>query len=176
MTSPVLQQLRALTLYHEVPPDCGSLAVLDDAFAPHLNAGEWAIFDNDDGEPVSGEIYVVKISSVHEPDGYALRIVQLRCQEYQFAVPDGAGGRQAQPDIGWMMHFQIIKPQPTPKFYATPDDAVRNVSSWTLCDGPLLTEGMRGYIVGRVVGFMLPGTVRPDGTSKALRPPRAERD
>lgn len=39
-------ELRALTLYDAAPPGCGVIPVPDDAFSPHLKAGEWAVISS----------------------------------------------------------------------------------------------------------------------------------
>ncbi|MBM0206533.1 hypothetical protein JNW90_28655 [Micromonospora sp. STR1s_5] len=77
---PALQpgEYRALTWFDAVPLDCGTVPVEDDRFAPHLKRGEFAVIDPEDREPLPGEIFVVKISSPARPEGYRLRIVQLR--------------------------------------------------------------------------------------------------
>jgi len=154
----VTGQYRALTLYEAAPLDCGTVLVPNDAFAPHLTAGEWAVIDPDDNEPVAGELFVIKVASPHDEAGYRLRVVQLRSKGYRFGGQDERGAWRPDPEdsLGWMMHFQLIRPRPTPRFYATEKDALANVSTWTLCDGPLQTDGMRRYIVGRVIGVVLP--------------------
>ena len=110
-----------------------------------------------EGEPVRGEIYVVKMISSRMEYGYVLRFVQLRANFYTFGGSDERGGWRPNPEpsVGWMMHFRLIRPRPAPRGSATMEDAARNVSTWTLCDGPLQTDGMRRYIVGRVIGVVL---------------------
>ena len=143
---------RALTVYAAPPEGCGTIPVPDDAFAPHLKAGELAVIDPDDREPAAGEIYVVKISRPREDCGYRLAIVQLRPSRGRIVDPSDPDGEG---EVGWSMHFQISRPQPALKLYATPEEAARNVSAFTICDGPFAADGIRNKTVGRVIGVML---------------------
>ncbi|MBM0206532.1 hypothetical protein JNW90_28650 [Micromonospora sp. STR1s_5] len=53
------------------------------------------------------------------------------------------------------MHFSLIKPRSEMlRGYPTMEDALASPSTLSLCDGPLLDDGVRNYIVGRVIGFM----------------------
>jgi hypothetical protein len=53
------------------------------------------------------------------------------------------------------MHFSLIRSRPElVRAYGSVEEALANPSNLTLCDGPLLTDGMCKYIVGRVIGFL----------------------
>lgn len=75
-----------------------SVPVSDNAFAPHLKAGEWAVIEPDDDEPVAGEVYVVKISSPLEAYGYRLRFVQLRPSLCILGEQDERGRGRPEPE------------------------------------------------------------------------------
>ena len=121
-------EYRALTVYSEVPDDWGAaLRIPDDRFAPHLRRGERAVVDEYDLEPVSGEIFVVKIASPSAPAGYVVKLVQLCRKRY-----DGRHG----PTLGWWMHFQLDR------------------RTMALSEGPM-TDGISDRILGRVVGVLL---------------------
>lgn len=143
----VTGEYRALTLYDAAPADCGAVLVPDDAFAPHLKAGEIAIVDPEDNEPIAGEIYLVTIDSPREPDGIVLRLVQLRPRPCRSAQTD-------EEVVGWMMHFSLIRPRP-PGF--SMEELLRDLRSGRerLCDGPLSEVGMRRKIVGRLIGVVI---------------------
>lgn len=151
-------EYRALSAYEAAPHDCGAVAVPDDRFAPHLRAGELAVIDPDDNEPVNGELYVVKISSQLAEGGYRLAFVQLRSRDMQFGHRDTDGHWRPDEHLsrGWWLHFRLIHPRPQamPTGFSTIEEAVANVSSFSLCEGPLTDEGMRRWIVGRVIGVV----------------------
>ena len=54
--------LRALEQFDTVPAGCTGMVVTSTRFAPHLRAGEIAVVDPNDKEPVSGELFIIGIN------------------------------------------------------------------------------------------------------------------
>lgn len=158
LPSPVVTgELRALCVYDRPPVDCGTALVPDDAFVPHLKAGEMAVIDPEDREPVAGELFLVKIMSPWEPDGIRLRLVQLRPKLTRMStiLPDGRAVPDAEDSVGWWMHFSLIRHHG--RLSREEVLAALQTGTMSLCDGPLPAPGMRKKIVGRVVGVVLAG-------------------
>lgn len=143
--SPAVGEYRALTVYDEPPKGCFALGMRQDRFAPHLRRGEWAVIDEGDREPASGEIFLVKISSPRSSCGFVPRIVQLHQRLYA-----GEHG----PTPGWFMHFEIQRDTSNLSTDAIVDRLVSGAMS--LCEGPM-NDGIRDRIIGRVVGVILEG-------------------
>lgn len=139
-------EYRALTVYDRVPDEWSKIhSVDDDRFAPHLKRGEWALVDPFDREPISGELYIVKINDTFAPCGFTRQLVQLRQR-----APD----ERYTPGGGWMLHFSIIR------HYGrrlTTDEIFQKLRTgeMAMCDGPLNERGIREKILGRVVGVIL---------------------
>ncbi|HMO30411.1 hypothetical protein [Enterovirga sp.] len=153
----VTGELRALCVYERPPIDCGAARVPDDAFAPHLKAGEMAVIDPEDRGPVAGELFLVKIMSPLEPDGIRLRLVQLRPKLLRMGtiLPDGRAVPDAEDSVGWWMHFSLIRHHG--RLSREEVIAELRAGRMSLCDGPLQPLDMRQKIVGRVVGVVLAG-------------------
>lgn len=152
---------RALTVYDRPPSRCRAVPMRHDRFAPHLSARECAVIDLDDREPISGEMYLVRITSPREPKGYLEKVVQLRSRKCQ-------GEHRSY--LGWMMHFSLIR------HYGrrlSVDEVVAKLQTgeMSVCDGPMLTAGMRSKIVGRVIGVVLAGVAVRKRTPE-VAPPR----
>lgn len=141
----VTGEYRALTVYDEPPLGHWALGVREDRFAPHLRRGEWAVIDENDCEPASGEIFLVKIASPRSDSGYVVRLVQLHRRLY--------GGEHG-PTPGWFMHFEIHRDRSGLSADQVADRLVAGTMS--LVEGPM-GDGIRNYIVGRVVGVILAG-------------------
>jgi len=55
--------LRALTFFGSLPPHHKTFRVRDDASAPHLKPGEFAVIDTRDAELQKGEVYLIQYES-----------------------------------------------------------------------------------------------------------------
>jgi hypothetical protein len=55
--------IRALTIFDSLPRNYRTLRIADDASAPHLKAGEYAVIDTTDRELQAGELYVIQYES-----------------------------------------------------------------------------------------------------------------
>jgi len=56
------QELRALTMFADVPPQHITFPVANQYAMPHLKPGEFAIVDTTDRTPQHGELYVIEYS------------------------------------------------------------------------------------------------------------------
>jgi hypothetical protein len=54
---------RALTQFSTLPPGYCTLPIRDDASAPHLNVGEFAVIDTTDCQLQRGELYAIEYST-----------------------------------------------------------------------------------------------------------------
>jgi hypothetical protein len=84
--------IRALTIFDSLPRNRRTLLIEDDASAPHLKVGEYAVIDTTDRKPQSGELYVIQYSN--GPD-----IVQIRKNEIGWWARDLAGYRHTNEKI-----------------------------------------------------------------------------
>lgn len=155
-TAATTGEYRALPLYDVAPHGCGAVLVPDDRFAPHLQAGELAVVDPEDNEPIAGEIYLITVASPLEPDGVKLKLVQLWTQRLRFGshTADGQVVPDHEDSTGWWMRFGLKRPAVLRAFH-TMEAAAAAPSSMALSDGPMREEGVRQKIVGRVVGIVL---------------------
>jgi len=76
--------IRALTIFESLPLGHSTLRIADDASAPHLKAGEYAVIDTTDCELQSGELYLIQYSS-------GRHVVQLRSSASGWWAGDLAG-------------------------------------------------------------------------------------
>jgi hypothetical protein len=152
MGLPALQEFRALTVFEALPPGCLGQLIPTDKFAPHLKRGEIAVIDTEDREPIQGEIYLVRIMSSRQPEGFRRTFVQITSRTFNFVTSHVP--HVVTPGLGWMMHFQMIKHRPR---RLTREEVLAGLrdGSIGMCDGPLNTDYMREKIIGRVVGVIL---------------------
>jgi hypothetical protein len=85
-TQPRQSPIRALTIFEAIPPGHSTLRIADDASAPHLKAGEYAVIDTTDRELQAGELYLIQYSS-------GRHVVQLRSSASGWWAGDLAGYR-----------------------------------------------------------------------------------
>lgn len=74
------QGLRALPLYDDVPSGCVVKPVTTKDFEPHLRAGELAIVDTEDRDPIPGELFYVAWTGSPVQDGVERGAL---CQAYR---------------------------------------------------------------------------------------------
>jgi hypothetical protein len=79
--------IRALTIFESLPCGHNTLLIADDASAPHLKAGEFAVIDTTDRELQAGELYLIQYSS-------GRHVVQIRSSPSGWWASDLAGFRQ----------------------------------------------------------------------------------
>jgi hypothetical protein len=84
--------IRALTIFESLPCGHNTLLIADDASAPHLKAGEFAVIDTLDCELQAGELYLIQYSS-------GRHIVQIRSTSSGWWASDLAGYRQTDQKI-----------------------------------------------------------------------------
>jgi hypothetical protein len=85
-TQPRQSPIRALTIFDSLPRNHRTLQIADDASAPHLKAGEYAVIDTTDRELQAGELYLIQYSS-------GRHVVQLRSSASGWWGGDLAGYR-----------------------------------------------------------------------------------
>jgi hypothetical protein len=124
--------IRALTLFETLPPGYKIFRIVDDASAPHLVEGEFAVIDSIDREPQHGELFLIQWDWGPRRRG----IVQLRTEIVSFL--DG----------------------PAPAWWVSQLAGFRRVGSCSgvplmqgLSDGPYRAGHLRSKLLGRVVGF-----------------------
>ncbi|MDF8334138.1 hypothetical protein [Novosphingobium cyanobacteriorum] len=131
--------LNSFVVHTSAPAECIVHEVLDDGSAPHLRAGDFAIVDPTDCEPLSGELFLVEWKSRRG----ARRVVEIKACEGLFRSP---GESKASLRNSWGMEWR----QPVYDL----NGAVDRVQRWF--DGPYNEAGARDRIVGRVVGILAP--------------------
>ena len=124
---------RALQVFDSVPAGHTAILIEHDRWAPHLNAGEFAVIDVEDKSRERGELYVYLLerSSLHKRQIEILPTIIQICTR-------GFGGD----DSGVWMRFEWKRP------------GQRNY-----VDGPLRFEYWPEKCAGRVVGVLVPARV-----------------
>jgi hypothetical protein len=82
--------IRALTIFDSLPRNHRTLGIADDASAPHLKAGEYAVIDTTDRELQAGELFVIQYDSGDQ----RRHVVQIRSTRSGWWAGDLAGLRQ----------------------------------------------------------------------------------
>lgn len=136
-----------LIVFESVPRPLRAVPVQDDAFAPRLRCGEFAIIDTSNREPEEDAIVFVEGP---ELDSTYSAIVQLKAHK-------GSGVIDRPGRVGpyWWQVFGLQR-------VTGSAEAVENLEvkhGFTrgfipMADGPLCDAFMREYVVGRVVGVM----------------------
>lgn len=127
-------ELRALTLLDALPPGCRALAIRDDRHAPHLRAGEVAVIDPADCDPVHGELFAVQYG-----DGPTVMQTVWRT----------TGNLTA----WWCVSLD------DPKSWAECQARMDAGRALYLADGPYRPGGLEERTLGRVVGLLQPSTL-----------------
>jgi hypothetical protein len=129
--------LRALIRYDSLPEGHCTFLVEDDASAPHLRRGEYAVVDVGDRELQNGEVYVTQSSG-----GRRWRDIRQLTSSY---CDIGRGGDTL---VWWLGDLR--------GFYKTGEIAPGGVPIFGgLSDGPYETEGMQPKLLGRVIGYAI---------------------
>lgn len=124
-------EIRALMVYDQAPAGLTVLLVVDDRNAPHLQAGEFAVFDPADCDPQHGELFVVRYRS-------GPVIMQT--------IRRGSGGKSA----WWCV--QLDRPIGAAEVVSWAVEGHVIPES----DGPYAPGGLESLILGRVVGVLAP--------------------
>lgn len=146
-------ELRALTVFGELPAGHMTVRVEDDSFHPHLRRGEFAVIDLEDREPAHREIFLFAFEDWKAESGYSHILVEARSRPAYFGRPKGWA------DCG-------------PGFSFGPAEGFEPCTSWSvaswstagqrghgesrLADGPFRAEALARKLVGRVVGVFVP--------------------
>ena len=131
--------LRALTRFDRLPPGHGTFLVPDDASAPHLRKGEYAVVDLLDREVQHGEIYVIQ----YESGERRRSIVQTRKDLLNITGPGAEDSL-----VWWVGDLRGYRKTEETVFGGIPVFA-------GLSDGPYLAENLQPKLLGRIVGFAL---------------------
>ena len=81
--SPALQPIRALEVFSTVPAGHTLHPQRDDAHAPHIRAGEFAVIDPTDREPEHGELFLIEFGR-NSHAGPRATIMQTWCKWYEY--------------------------------------------------------------------------------------------
>jgi len=137
-----MSELRALTVFDQIPAGCRLQPVTNDDSDPHLRVGEFAVVDTTDTEPQNGEVYLIRWNSG------CTDIVQAFCQQhYNNEIGDFTGW--------WTRCLRVL-------FYDDELEKARKLTSaggiteiprGCLVDGPRLIETFRETLIGRVIGI-----------------------
>jgi len=87
---------RALTQFSSLPFGYCTLPIRDDASAPHLNVGEFAVIDTADCELQKGELYVIDYGGDSER-----RVVQIRLG-HVYTLPSGRYPNGRRKGVWWV--------------------------------------------------------------------------
>lgn len=128
--------LRALTSFDALVADHKTFLVEDDASAPHLRKGEYAVIDTTDCDPQHGELYVIQ----YESGERRRRIIQVRSDQLNIT------GLGAAPSLVWWVGDLR-------GYRQTDEVAFGDVPVFAgLSDGPYQTDHLQSRLIGRVVG------------------------
>jgi hypothetical protein len=123
--------IRALTIFESLPPGHSTLRITDDASAPHLKAGEYAVIDTADRELQAGELYLIQYSS-------GRHVVQIRTGH----ITTDSGRRHL---VWWASDLAGYR-QTDEKIFGLPVFA-------GMSDGPYSPGLLKKKLLGRVVGY-----------------------
>jgi hypothetical protein len=123
--------IRALTIFESLPCGHNTLLISDDASAPHLKAGEYAVIDTLDRELQAGELYLIQYSN-------GRHVVQIRTGQ----ITTDSGRRQL---VWWASDLAGYR-QTDEKFFGIPVFA-------GMSDGPYAPGQLKKKLLGRVVGY-----------------------
>lgn len=127
---------RALTIFEALDPEHKTFLVNDNASAPHLRAGEYAVVDTADRELQNGELYVIQWES-----GMRRRcIVQIRSD-----LANITGHGAADSLVWWVGDLRGYR--------KTAEKLEGSIPVYAgLSDGPYETEGLQPKLLGRIIG------------------------
>jgi hypothetical protein len=126
--------IRALTVFDSLPRNHRTILIRDDASAPHLKAGEYAVIDTTDRELQSGELYVIQYDSGDR----RRHLVQIRTGH----ITTDSGRRELVWWVGDLAGFR----QTDEKIFGLPVFA-------GMSDGPYTPGLLKKKLLGRVVGY-----------------------
>jgi len=130
--------IRALTCFDSLPPHHATFRIKDDASAPHLKPGEFAVVDMSDTELQKGEIYLIQ----YEGPQQNRHIVQINT-----GVIGTLSGRQQL--VWWARDLAGIR-----QIETMDDPAFGQIPVFGgLSDGPYSPKQLRRKLLGRVVGY-----------------------
>ena len=113
---------RALTPFKVLASGLKTFPVNDDASAPHLQRGEFAVIDTADRDPQHGELYVIQY------EGGRREIVQVQSKRKSWWIGDLRGFRKSGDARGGVPIYVGLE------------------------DGPYTTKSLKTKLIGRIVG------------------------
>lgn len=126
------REYRALMVFCTLPAGCIAVPVTDSESEPHLHAGEFAIVDPHDLEPVSGELFLIRWMNGRE----AFVSVKERGPE---------GWMIGAPGHPWAKAGGPQRPV---------DECLRLAARFGAVDGPISRRYLIEKLQGRVVGVL----------------------
>ncbi len=128
--------LRALTSFDALTADHKTFLVEDDASAPHLQKGEYAVIDTTDRISQHGELYVIQ----YESGERQRKIVQVRSDQLNITGPGAAPSL-----VWWIGDLRGCRQSDEVAFGDIPVLV-------GLSDGPYQTDHLQSRLIGRIVG------------------------
>lgn len=132
--------IRALDLFDHLPVGCIAVPIEDVFSSPHLKPGELAIIDTGDCSPAHGEVYGVRWGDGRLGASGRVRIKQLRHAMVNIT------GEGAPDSLVWYIG-DVVHPKSADEAEAWCEAGVLR-----LTEGPMLEEGVRRLLLGRVIG------------------------
>ena len=126
-------EIRALTILDAVPAGCRVLTVRDDRHTPHLRAGEVAVIDPSDCDPVHGELFAVQYGSGPTVMQTVWRTTGKLTAWWCISLDD-------------------------PKSWAECEARMNAGRVLHMADGPYRPGGLEEKILGRVIGLLQPSS------------------
>jgi hypothetical protein len=127
--------LRALTSFDALPPAHRTFRVDDDASAPHLTIGEYAVIDTTDTELQNGELYLIQYGGIER----TRCVVQIKADELQIT-------ERGRPQLVWWV-------RDLSGFRQVGDELGGIPLLAGLSDGPYRGLNLKKRLLGRVVGY-----------------------
>jgi hypothetical protein len=129
-------ELRALPLFDDVRASQILHPIMDEASAPHLRPGEFAVIDTEDRTPVNGELFLIEWTG-------GRRAIVETCLRASWPRPDGT--------IPWCAGAYN-----RPRSLEDLDRWRRLGRPLVSVDGPYSEEHLASKLVGRLVGVFSP--------------------
>lgn len=152
MTAPRADAALGLVVHTRIPESCRLHPVPDDAHAPHLRTGDWAVVDVTDKHVEWGGLYLVEQHN-------GPRLWQVNPVPYAMAV-------QFPEPCAYLTAMN------GPTSGADADRKLRTGAAVFVSDGPLDLSALERRIIGRVVGVYMAGIPSTPRTAIPA-PPRA---
>jgi hypothetical protein len=134
-----MSELRALTVFDQIPAGCVLQPVTNDDSDPHLRAGEFAVIDTTDTAPQHGEVYLIRWLSG------LTSIVQLIARLHKVGDAEWTG---------WWTRCLNFEPcdEALAKAQRKSQGAIPFPSHRSMADGPRVADVIQHSLIGRVIG------------------------